>query len=41
MTRELTHDISVVLSRTAFGVVIVVEVEEKVVLAKEAGHVIV
>jgi hypothetical protein len=41
MTSESTHDIRVILFYTIFAVVILVKVEEKVVLAKEVGHVIV
>jgi len=41
MTSKSTHDIRVIIFYAALVVVLLVKVEEKVVLAKEVGNVIV
>lgn len=41
MTGKSTHDIRVIIIYATFAIVLLVKLEEKVVLAKEVGHVIV
>ena len=40
-TSKSTHDIRVIIIHATFAVVLLVKLEEKVVLAKKVGHVIV
>jgi len=40
-TSKSTHDIRVIIIDATFAIVLLVKLEEKVVLAKEVGHVIV